>query len=63
MILRVLDTRDPLSSRSSQIENLVSKKPEKHLAFVLKLANLDYYKTKDKQTCALRSLLLRGQPI
>ena len=38
VILHVLDARDPLSFRSSQIENLVSKKPEQRLAFVLNKA-------------------------
>lgn len=35
VILFVLDARDPLSFRSSQIENLVGKKSEQRLIFVL----------------------------
>ena len=38
VILHVLDARDPQSFRSSQIENLVSKKSEQRLVFVLNKA-------------------------
>ena len=38
VILYVLDARDPQSFRSSQIENLVSKKSEQRLVFVLNKA-------------------------
>jgi len=38
VILHVLDARDPLSFRSSQIESLVSKKPEQRIVFVLNKA-------------------------
>lgn len=35
VILHVLDARDPLSFQSSQIETLVSNKPEQRLVFIL----------------------------
>lgn len=38
VILHVLDARDPQSFRSSQIENLVGKRPEQRLVFVLNKA-------------------------
>ena len=38
VILHVLDSRDPLSFRSSQIETLVSKKPGQRLVLVLNKA-------------------------
>lgn len=38
VILYVLDARDPLLFRSSQIESLVGKKPEQRLVFVLNKA-------------------------
>ena len=38
VILYVLDSRDPLSFRSSHIENLVCEKPEQRLVFVLNKA-------------------------
>ena len=38
VILHVLDARDPLSFRSSQIESLVGSKPEQRLVFVLNKA-------------------------
>lgn len=40
VILHVLDARDPLSFRSSQIESLVSKKPEQRFAFILNKAGV-----------------------
>jgi nuclear GTP-binding protein len=38
VILHVLDARDPLSFRSSQIESLVGKKPGQRLVFILNKA-------------------------
>jgi len=38
VVLHVLDARDPLSFRSSQIERLVGKRPEQRLLFVLNKA-------------------------
>ena len=38
VILHVLDARDPMSFRSSQIESLVAQKPGQRLAFVLNKA-------------------------
>ena len=38
MILHVLDARDPLSFRSSQIESLVGKRPGQRLVFFLNKA-------------------------
>ena len=38
VILHVLDARDPLSFRSSQIESLVDEKPDQRLVFVLNKA-------------------------
>ena len=35
VILHVLDARDPLSFRSSQIENLVGERPDQRLVLVL----------------------------
>lgn len=40
VILHVLDARDPLSFRSSQIESLVSKKSEQRIVFVLNKADM-----------------------
>lgn len=38
VVLHVLDARDPLSFRSSQIESLIDKKPGQQLVFVLNKA-------------------------
>lgn len=38
IILHILDARDPLSFRSSQIESLVGKRPEQRIVFVLNKA-------------------------
>lgn len=40
VILHVLDARDPLPFRSSQIESLVDNKPEQRLVFVLNKAGM-----------------------